>query len=96
MSRSAHGRKRQRARALRLPSLVPADRPVAERVRGVDEAAGPVELLEPEFVCDPVALPVVRARIDEHAHSALKQAGDVEVRGRGVLVEVRVEGAAYV
>ena len=93
MARPEHRCKRQQARGLDLAGGMPADHPVAEALRAVRRGARPLELLEPEAARDPVALPVVRARVDEHAHAALEQARDVVLRRHGVLVHARVEGA---
>ena len=96
MSCAAHRRKRQRARALGLARLAPVNGPVAHLLARVLRRARPLELVEPEFVRDPVALPVVRARVDEDAYAALEQPSDVVLRWDGVLVEMRGEPAADV
>lgn len=96
MSRAAHRRERERPSRLHLPGLVPVDGPIAPRVRLVLRAARPLELLQPQSRRRPVALPVVRARVEQRADAALEQARDVELGWHRILVQTCVKPATNI
>lgn len=93
MTRAFDRRERQLAAAPHLPHDAPSDVPRPERLRGERGPAAPLERARPALVPDPVADPVELADVDQRAHAALEQRGDVVLRlVRGV--QVRVEGGA--
>ena len=96
MPRTKHRRERQRAHRLRLPGHTPTDLPrPPPHARPLSRAA-PLKLIHPHPVRDPIALPIIRARVQKHAHPAREERGDVRVRAGGPpLVEVRAEVGAH-
>jgi hypothetical protein len=89
MARSEKGDERESAKLFGLPSRIPVlDAPVTPLCGAVSRRSRPLEGLRPHDVRHPVTLPVVRARIDEHAHTALEQPGHVVLRRVRKLVHV--------
>lgn len=97
MSSTPDRRKRQWPRLLRLPSPTFALTHFPHLHLALVELAPPtpLQLLQPPLVRNPVALPIERPRIYQHAHASLQQAGDVELAAwRTPLVEVGGKGGA--
>ena len=96
MPRTKHRRERQRAHRLRLPHHTPTDLPRPPPHARPLPRAVPLKLIHPHPVRDPIALPIIRARVQQHAHPAREERGDVRVRAGGPpLVEVRAEVGAH-
>ncbi len=90
MSRPNYGSKRQGPSALRNARCLAADAPSAPLVLLAHEiiAPAPVQLFNPQLVRDPVALPIVRPRINQHADTAFKQLRHLVLSRRDKFVHV--------
>ena len=69
--------KREAMRAAGLAHHMPIDLPLAQRERGKVLLAMPLEGSGPCLVSNPVAYPVVRPGVDEHAHLASQECTDI-------------------
>lgn len=93
MSSASNRHEREQGRLFYLPRLVGAavQMPIAPFLGGVPGQPAPLELVDPQLVRDPVALPVVRPRVYQDAHAAVKQARDVVLCMHGPFVHVGVK-----
>ena len=68
---------REAVRTARLANHMSVDGPLAQRERAKVPPAVPIERESPRLVSNPVAYPVIRPGVDEHADLAREQRADV-------------------
>ena len=77
MAASVDSGEREAVRTAGLAYHMPVDGPLAQRERAKVLLAVPLERESPRLVSDPVAYPVIRPGVDEHADLAREQRADV-------------------
>lgn len=97
MSSASDRHEREQRRLLHLARLlgVAVQMPVAPSLGGVLGEPAPLQLVDPELVRNPVALPVIRPRVYQDAHAPVQQVRDVVLGVHGPFVHVRVEVTAH-
>ena len=77
MTAPVDGGEREAVRTARLANHMSIDVPLAQWERAKVLLAVPLERESPRLVPNPVAYPVIRPDVDEHAHLAREQRADV-------------------
>jgi len=91
MSCSSNGGKSQQGRFLYLPCLLSVDGPIPPLASNVRWTSTPFQLVDPQLVRDPIALPIVGSSIDQYTHATVQEVSDVILSVNGPLVHVCVE-----
>ena len=88
---SSNSGKSQQGRFLYLPCFLSVDGPIPPLASNVSRTSTPFQLVDPQLVRDPIALPIVGSSVDQYTHATVQEISDVILSVDGPLVHVRVE-----